>query len=614
MTSTAREGCQLIENLRVGKTANFHNLKRSLSNAAIDDLFRQVRAAQPSASQNLFHHRRVQAGNAFWSAISFLYDRSPSFMLDKAAIHERVCGFLLLIEHRDHIAIFKSKLDLPAGFVNRYLGRVPAERIDIAIARHDAVFQKLRLRNMSVSKHAMRNKTFEADDLRDVVGPAGANRYVPQAYAVRSGTEHYSTTPSTGRIAQRSDRVDHLTLVDYAKAVIDGLVASRGQPAAFIRTFARAIDLASISGLARPTTFAVNVPGLAEALHETREIRLVRPKGDRFISLSKDQSDVVLAELDTVLAITGHGPIMELRFGTDEVGVGAIAINKSRVALRDLQLPHSANVEVESTDYPLGQDPNRTSLRRYIDRENGFILLFDNLSLAYIDGTLFRDDALAEGGKSFLRYLRPHPLLAQVTDEKGTFSKKQRTFDADSTFGVIEAAIADGDEVLVCDDLGDEWADFIGLNNVSSPPRITFYHAKHGALSLGASAFHVSVSQAIKNLQRMSLPADSMATKIRGWKKQYVNGGVKTSIPRVSRGNPDELAREFERARTAPDVVRRVFIVTSSLSRGQVEHALEGIAAGRTPDPYFVQLYWLLLSFFSACTEMNALGYVVCQE
>jgi len=254
------------------------------------------------------------------------------------------------------------------------------------------------------------------------------------------------------------------------------------------------------------------------------------------------------------------------------------------------------------------------SIRRYIDRENRFILLFDALSLAYIDGTLFRDDGLADGGKSFLRYLRPHPLLAHVTDEKGTFKSRQRAFDADSTFGTIEAAIAEGDEVLVCDDLGDEWADFIGLNNTSSPPRITFYHAKHGNLSLGAGPFHISVSQAIKNLQRMSLPAEAMAAKIRGWKKNYVNGGVKTSIPRVSRGNSHELAREFERARSAPDVVRRVFIVTSSLSRGAVERALADIAAGRAPDPYFVQLYWLLLSFFSACTEMNALGYIVCQE
>jgi len=103
------------------------------------------------------------------------YERSPSFLTEEAGVRERIAGFILLVEHRDHIAIFKSKLDLPAGFATRYLGRVPAERVDLAVARQDAIFEKIRLRNMSVSKFAMRNKTFEADDLRNVVGPAGAS-------------------------------------------------------------------------------------------------------------------------------------------------------------------------------------------------------------------------------------------------------------------------------------------------------------------------------------------------------------------------------------------------------------------------------------------------------
>ncbi|MDI3565091.1 hypothetical protein [Bradyrhizobium sp. Arg816] len=90
--------------------------------------------------------------------------------------------------------------------------------------------------------------------------------------------------------------------------------------------------------------------------------------------------------------------------------------------------------------------------------------------------------------------------------------------------------------------------------------------------------------------------------------------GVTTSIPRVCRGNAEQLATEFDAARNAPDAIRRVFIVTSSLSRKAVEDVFANIATGHAPDPYFVQLYWPLLSFFSACTEMNAVGYVVCQE
>jgi hypothetical protein len=602
----------LIENLRVGKTANFHRIKRALSHTTVDELFRQVRAAQPSASQSIFLHRRERTHGVIWSAIAFLYDRNPSFLVDGAGIHERVCGFLFLVEHRDHVAIFKSKLDIPAGFNSRYLDRIPADRVDAAIAKSDVVFQKIRLRNMSISKHAMRNKTFEADDLQDVVGPAGASRYVPQAYAVRAGFEYYSTTPSTGRIAQRSDRVNHLTLIEYAKTVIGELAASVSHTAAFIRTFARATDLANIANTARPTTFAVNVSGLAEALYDTREIRFVRVKDDGFRAMKKSETDAALSELDSVLTIMGDGNIMDLHSSGTGARAGAIAISKSRISLRDLQL--CEGIEVERTEYSLGDDPNRMSLRRYIDKTDGFILLFNNLSLAYIDGTLFLDDSLADGGKTFLRYLRTSSLLSEVVDEKGSFTEDQIEFDDNSTFGVIQSTIAEGDEVLVCDDLGDEWADFIGLNNTSSPPRITFYHAKHGDLSLGAGPFHISVSQAIKNLQRMSLPAEAIKRKLARWKKAYVNGGVTTSIPRVCRGNAEQLATEFETARNAPDAIRRVFIVTSSLSRKGVEDVFANIASGHSPDPYFVQLYWLLLSFFSACTEMNAVGYVVCQE
>ncbi|TFI57721.1 hypothetical protein E2493_13630 [Sphingomonas parva] len=300
--------------------------------------------------------------------------------------------------------------------------------------------------------------------------------------------------------------------------------------------------------------------------------------------------------------------------GTHQDPVGAIALNKSDIALRKLDLPLTAGVWVEKTDYPLGTDPNRLPLRRYIDKENGYIVLFSDPALGYIAGNLFRDGAMAEGGDVLLRYLVTNADLENVTDEKGTFAQGQTAFDADSTFGAIVASVADGDEILVCDDLGDEWADFIGLDNRASPPRISFYHGKHGPLSLGASPFHVSVSQAQKNLERMMLPAAAMGGKINGWRNNYISGSsVHTAIPRVVRGDPDLLAAAFEQARAAPDAIRRAMIVTSSLSKGAVEQALADIRSGGRPDPHFIQLYQLLMSFFSACTDMNAFGYIVCR-
>lgn len=604
----------MIEHLRVSKTANFYRLARRMTNAAVDEMFRKVRTSHPSASQNLFQHRRVQQGDTRWSAISFLYERPVAFLHATSPVRERACGFLMIVEYRGHAAILRSHLEVPASFATRYLRRVPVDRVDAAVTRHDAIFEQIRLRNMSLARQAMRSKTFEAYDLSEVVGPAAASRYAPRGYRVRAGADHYSATPSTGRIGQRSDRVDHLTLIDYATGVIDQLLEDGAAPAAFIRRFARAISLADIEGQSRPTAFAIDIAELTDAIHERKERRLVREDGGVIVELDATSATLALGELDIVLEARGEGRTMTLHRLGEELELGAISLNKSRIALRSLDLPAGADLMVEAQDQPVGADPNRTSLREHLNNENLFILLFDQLSLAYIGGTLFRDDALVDGGTTLLSYLVANPLLNDVEDEKGPFRKGQTAFDAKSTFGAIVNGIAGGDEVLVCDDLGDEWADFIGLSNATTPPRISFYHGKHGDLSLGAGPFHISVSQAMKNLQRMTLPADEIDRKIAGWKKLYVSGkGVKTSIPRIARGDPTELGNAFAHARNAPDSILRAMIVTSSLSKVAVADALERITRGERPDPYFMQLYWLLLSYFSACVEMNVRGYVVCR-
>src|SRR5690606_2096908 len=142
--------------------------------------------------------------------------------------------------------------------------------------------------------------------------------------------------------------------------------------------------------------FAVDVAGLAGAIHDARLIRLVRLEEDNCLQLSNAEVDAVLEELGQVLEIGDvAGKLCSLsRPGAPQDPVGAIALNKSGIVLRKLDLPLASGVSVEQTDYPLGADPNRLSLRRYIDKENGYIILFNDPALAYIGGNLFRDGAM----------------------------------------------------------------------------------------------------------------------------------------------------------------------------------------------------------------------------
>lgn len=605
----------MIEHLEIGRSCYFYQHKRKLSNDSIDKLFRALRAQARQPSQNLFRMDRVILGEARYSAICFSYERDISFLAAEAGVVERVFGYVLIVERSPHVAVFKSGLDIPSTFKTMFLGKIANERIERAIARHDAVFEKLRLRNMSISPLALRSKTLEAHDLENAVATSSASRFIPQGYSVRRADGVYSATPTTGRISVRADRAGVEAAVIWATEISELLEAENGAVASFIRNFARPIELTALPAQICPTFVGINTTELADALFSVDGgIRLTREGENGVEALSQANSEALLAALEPTFPIITSRGIHEVRADDDVTPIATLRIGTTRIGLRALDLPAIAGISVERRELPLGEDSETVSLARYIDRENLFTVLFSDLALAYIDGALFRDEALAGGGTALLAHIQVDQSLEQSTSEKGTFAPGQIAFTPHSVFRSVIDTIANSEDVLLCDDLGDEWADFIGISTVTSPTMISFYHAKHGNPSLSASAFHDSVGQAIKNLGRMGLPIDMLPGKLAGWANQYRNGGVQTEIARMIRGGtPQEIAEKLAAVRSAPDVLQRVFIVTSSLSRAQVQDVLTAAVQGITPSPHFVQLYWLLMSYFSACAEMGVRGYVVCR-
>lgn len=605
----------MIDHLEIAQSGYFHQRKRRLSNDAVNRLFTTLRAQARQPSQNLFRADRVALGDARYSTICFSHERDVSFLASEANVVERVYGYVLIVEHGPHVAVFKSGLDLPSAFKTAFLGKIANERIERAIARHDAVFEKLRLRNMSISPLALRSKSLEARDLENAVATSSASRFIPQAYSVRREDGVYSATPTTGRISLRADRTGVEEIVAWTVQISELLQADGGATAGFIRNFARPIELTTLPSDVRPTFVGIDTMGLADALFNTEDrVRLIREGANGVEELLQPEAEAVLATLEPAFPVVRRRRMHEVRAEDGVSPIATLRLGATRIGLRGLELPLIDGIMVERRSQPLGEDANAVSLSRYLDRENLFTILFSDLALAYIDGALFRDEALAGGGAALLAHLRVDPSLTHTTSEKGDFAVGQVEFAQGCVFRSVVDTVADGDDVLLCDDLGDEWADFIGVSTQSSPTMISFYHAKHGNQSLSASAFHESVGQAIKNLGRMSLPADMLANKLEGWDDRYRNNGVQTDIARMIRGGtPQEISVKLDAVRAAPDALQRVFIVTSSLSRAQVEGVLSAVAQGTAPSPHFVQLYWLLMSYFSACIEMGVRGYVVCR-
>jgi hypothetical protein len=606
----------MIDWLRATQSAYFFKRKVRLPKKAIAQAFKDIReAADTTTNRNVFLHVKASLGQAHWSAISFYFERTPSFLHDLPPnyMKERICGFILLVEYRDHAVLFKSNLDFPSEFKTTYLQRISDDRLESAIAQEHVIFERINLRNMSISKHALKNKSLEANNLESVLSPAGANRFVANGYRVRNAGRRVTATPSTGRIATRSDRSGYEQMVQYSIQYVDRFLDHPNAPLSpFIRSFARPINLEAMLPTLQPRYIAVDVGTLEETVFDEIEgIRLVHGNEEEAEVLTKDEVDIVIAALDKNFTIQKLRDEYRVIDPDDQHKVGEITLNKSRISLRKLDIPEIDNIYVEVVNAP--DDADRVPLKRYLDRESLFTVLFSDLSIVYLEGELYKDNTLANG-EALLRHVTAKAGLNQSVSEKGQFAGGQAAFDANSIFGVIVDSIRENGEVLICDDLGDEWADFLGVNSTVRPNTFSFYHAKHGAAGLGASPLHDLVSQASKNLGRMNPTPEDIAHKMPAWEQVYRNDGVETAIQRTIGGDPARLPETINEAIAKPDTIRRVYIVTSLLSRIQLVEAFAAIQRGQSPTPHFVQLYWLLVSFIGNCKEFGAYAYIICRE
>ena len=259
----------------------------------------------------------------------------------------------------DLLAILKSGLTSPRASNPTISKKIGSERVERAIAGHDAVFQKLRLRNMSMSKFALRSKTLEARDLENAVPTTSASRFVPQGYSAERDDGSYSATPSTGRISLRADRADIEEIVLWASQIIDLLLAEGGVTSAFIRNFARPLELATLSKNVRPTHSSIDASGLEDRLSpgEEKDDPPVRSVQGGFEEVTRTEIDAIKEDLDRVspsrtTAQRTVSPIPGARFL-----IGALKVGKTRISLPGFTLPSIEDIFIEHASLAVGTDP-----------------------------------------------------------------------------------------------------------------------------------------------------------------------------------------------------------------------------------------------------------------
>jgi len=174
----------------------------------------------------------------------------------------------------------------------------------------------------------------------------------------------------------------------------------------------------------------------------------------------------------------------------------------------------------------------------------------------------------------------------------------------------------EGTEVLVCDDLRDESADFIVVQRATTThlQRVVFIHAKAKAeaSNCSGSALQDVCGQAQKNLREVSLFAEPGPSKQGKWGEPWEGrphtlGQVTRRIRRKVRGSDPE--EDIRRAIKDPNADREVWLVLGNLlSRKTLEEFLLMPA----PPAYAIQAAYLLFSTITNTAAAAARLRVFC--
>lgn len=212
--------------------------------------------------------------------------------------------------------------------------------------------------------------------------------------------------------------------------------------------------------------------------------------------------------------------------------------------------------------------------------------------------------------------LTARPSLRQITSEKGAnVAPGGAGWSVGSLFELIDRRSNTGlfalegmqPDYLVCDDLGNELADFIAFDK--DPKRVVLVHAKVASTNsnVSASAFHDVCGQAIKNLDLLVPQCDREPKDLRVFSRSWTHRdiGTVTSRTRINADGyaPSAAWKEFQRLVRHPETLREVWIVMGSgLSLGEFE-----IERRRDrPRGQVIQLIYLLQGTWNAVSATGA--------
>jgi superfamily II DNA or RNA helicase len=286
------------------------------------------------------------------------------------------------------------------------------------------------------------------------------------------------------------------------------------------------------------------------------------------------------------------------------------------------------SLECEELDRDItNTDPEGLTLTGYLNVNQSFRIIIQGNRYVYAYKNFFKPGAnlISKKKELDLRQLfHVHPVVSNIKSEKGSavMPVSGKHWHRNTLFGLVSRlGKGYGDkqleallelEHLICDDLANEIADFIGIDTKSK--RLVLIHAKAGKSKLSASAFTEVCGQAVKNLDYLSpYYQTDPARNIQRWQGKWTLNKI-GSLDRILHGGATARTfwSQYAKLIADPSCVREVWMIVGNLfdynsfERELNKTKIENVA------PEVIQLIYLLRSTWNSVSSVGAQLKIIC--
>lgn len=601
--------------LELTKNVQFYKTNGGLNDNIISDVLNEATSNQEQGSDfilEVFRDIKVTNANIEYKLTAKVFPTTkPVYFLNDDNIEDRIFAFIILVELNDYLVVLSKSCANFSQILKDKFELIQTQDLS-KLFGSNVEFQKMSLKNMTVSDKAVRNRSYEASNLRGALPTHAAGRSIPSHIKVRDGGSIKSIS-GTGRVVESSARQSIDDIVDWANYQIQRLITANQND--FLTLFAKKVQLKDVLANTNPSALLIDIGQIADSIlsgniklkYELVKKEVIGTKkktSKKIINVSERFQEQLLSKLEKVYEIDSNLKIIGFE-DTSE-----LRVNKTTLSLFTKQILKKVKIE---------ENNKVENFMAYINRKGLFSVTFDDPKYMYFMDNCFEDRSGVSELDSILEILEPRKGIETVKSEKGLFNNTQTTFDADSMFGFVER-ICENEDYIFCDDLGDEWADHITLN--LNEFCINFIHSKYlSKTTNSASKLHDVIGQGIKNLGNMHFTKDQILRKYsstlagcyKSGKDSAGNAGVQTMINRI-RKESGNFSLDIESLLKSHKLHRKCILSCSFISKSKIKIEFEKIKKGETVRGHIVQLLWILSSFIHAAKEVSVIPIIYCAK